>query len=320
MSKPSLLTALSECRPGMLTAPGNGGSATRWTTTSIVFVVPLKVPADRMMMVLLASVVGEVSIAGLVVPLNPVSGVSVTPLSLRMETLNVPPLAAAQIATFVSPASATHGWPVVAPASRPLQLWLPSAVLTSTADGSQSWSGLLAGATTGQPWVALAGLTNVAIWAAANGGTFSVSIRNDNGVTDTPLTGLSGTTNPAMDTSPTADANKTVIMRSAGTFNGTTKTIEVVVQRVALPPFPGAVNIPGRHSDSAVSSDGFDIDGRDYACTASGTGCDAAANWTVTANPLKYGMATQPGIQAGGGTTRSEEHTSELQSRRDLVC
>jgi len=34
-------------------------------------------------------------------------------------------------------------------------------------------------------------------------------------------------------------------MRSAGTFNGTTKTIEVVVQRVALRRFPGAVNIRG---------------------------------------------------------------------------
>ena len=54
-------------------------------------------------------------------------------------------------------------------------------VLVSTADGRQSWSGLLAGATTGQPWVALAGLTNVAIRAATNGGTFSVSIRNDGG-------------------------------------------------------------------------------------------------------------------------------------------
>ena len=85
-------------------------------------------------------------------------------------------------------------------------------VLVNTADGSQSWSGLLAGATTGRPWVALAGLTNAAITGATNGGTFSVSIRNDNGVTDTPLTGLSGATAPAMDTSPTTDANKTVIM------------------------------------------------------------------------------------------------------------
>src|SRR5437867_11739592 len=59
-------------------------------------------------------------------------------------------------------------------------------VLVNTADGSQSWSGLLAGATTGRPWVALAGLTNAAITGATNGGTFSVSIRNDNGVTDTP--------------------------------------------------------------------------------------------------------------------------------------
>src|SRR5438105_179160 len=86
-------------------------------------------------------------------------------------------------------------------------------VLVNTADGSQSWSGLLAGATTGRPWVALAGLTNAAITGATNGGTFSVSIRNDNGVTDTPLTGLSGATAPATDTSPTTDANKAVIMR-----------------------------------------------------------------------------------------------------------
>src|SRR5438128_11977410 len=106
MSKPSLLTALSECRPGMLTAPGNGGSATRWTTTSIVFVVPLNVPADRMMTVLLASAVGEVSIAGLVVPLNPVSGVSVTPFALRMAALNVPHLGAALVAAVVMPAGA----------------------------------------------------------------------------------------------------------------------------------------------------------------------------------------------------------------------
>src|SRR5260370_1150765 len=120
-------------------------------------------------------------------------------------------------------------------------------VLVSTADGSQSWSGLLVGATTGRPWVALAGLTNVALRGATNGGTFSVAIRNDNGMTDTPLTGLSGTTNPPMDTSPTTDANKTVIMRSAATLNGTTKTIETVAQPVPLPPSPRPLTLPAPH-------------------------------------------------------------------------
>src|SRR3989454_9349195 len=42
-----------------------------------------------------------------------------------------------------------------------------------------------------------------------SGGTFSVTIRNDNGAADTPLTGLSSTTEPAMDTSPIADDNTT---------------------------------------------------------------------------------------------------------------
>src|SRR3989454_6456953 len=86
-----------------------------------------------------------------------------------------------------------------------------------------------------------------------SGGTFSVTIRNDNGAADTPLTGLSSTTEPAMDTSPIADDNTTVIMRSAGTFSGVTRTVEVVVRRVALPPLPGAVDIPGRHSDTSGS-------------------------------------------------------------------
>src|SRR5438477_11731113 len=54
-------------------------------------------------------------------------------------------------------------------------------VLVSTADASDNWSGLLSGATTGQPWVAITGLTNVALGGPANGGTFSVTIRNDNG-------------------------------------------------------------------------------------------------------------------------------------------
>jgi len=58
-------------------------------------------------------------------------------------------------------------------------------VLTKTGD----WNTVLGGATAGAPWVALAGLTNAAITSATNGGTFSVTVRNDNGAADTPFTG-----------------------------------------------------------------------------------------------------------------------------------
>lgn len=108
-------------------------------------------------------------------------------------------------------------------------------VLVATGDAAGRWSELLAGATVTQPWVAVAGLTNIAIGPQPNGGVFSVTIRNDNGPTDTRLTGLSAISTPSMDTSPTTDDNRTVIIRSTGTFNGVATTIEAVVQRASLP-------------------------------------------------------------------------------------
>src|SRR5207244_12638433 len=75
--------------------------------------------------------------------------------------------------------------------------------------------------------------------------------------------------------------------------------IEVAVRRTSLPPFPGAVNIPGRQSDTSINTAGFDIDGRDYGCSSN---CDTAANWNTTSNPMKYGMATQTGTQTNNST------------------
>jgi Tfp pilus assembly protein PilX len=167
-------------------------------------------------------------------------------------------------------------------------------VLVNNAD----WSALLAGATAGAPWVTVAGLTGTTISSATNGGTFTVTVRNDNGAADTPVTGLTATTVPVMDSSPTAENNGVLLMRSAGTFNGMTKTIEVVVRRTALPPFPAAVNIPGRQSDTSINSTAIDFDGRDYGCSSN---CDTASNWTSTSNPMKYGVATQPGTQTNIG-------------------
>jgi Tfp pilus assembly protein PilX len=167
-------------------------------------------------------------------------------------------------------------------------------VLIASADAAGGWSGLLAGATTARPWVALDGLTN----AVLAGGRFSVMIRNDNGATDTPLTGLSATTRPAMDTSPTVDANTTLIMRASGTSNRATKTIEVVVRRAALPRLAGAVNISAANAQTVFDAGELDLDGRDYACPGGGSVCDTASNWAPTASPLKFGMAVPPGTEA----------------------
>jgi len=169
-------------------------------------------------------------------------------------------------------------------------------VLIATAEAGGGWSALLDGATTARPWVAIAGLTNIAL-GGGTAGTFTVTIRNDNGVADTPLTGLSATTLPAMDTSPSVDVNGTLIMRSAGTFSGLIRTIEVVVRRAEVPLFAGAVNIPGLALDTVLEAATLDIDGRDYACAGGVDGCNTASDWTLTANPLKYGIAVRPGAE-----------------------
>jgi len=171
-------------------------------------------------------------------------------------------------------------------------------VLVATAEAGRGWSDLLTGATAAHPWVALAGLANTPVAGATTRGTVSVTIRNDNGPADTALTGLSATTRPAMDTSPSIDANATVIMRSAGTFRGVTKTVEVVIRRAAFPALSGAVNIAGLARDTAIDATMLDIDGRDYSCAGAGASCDDPSSWTVTGAPLKYGIVVPRGAEA----------------------
>src|SRR5256885_11745571 len=69
------------------------------------------------------------------------------------------------------------------------------------------------------------------------------------------------------------------------------RTVEVVVRRVALPPLPGAVDIPGRHSDTSGSL-------------------------SIRSSQQNVDM-----VQSMRSLhSRSEEHTSELQSPCNLVC
>ncbi len=187
-------------------------------------------------------------------------------------------------------------------------------VNTGATDINQMFTPTLTGATTGGtpgPWVALIAngtLSGVTTGGAAAeeafAGRYNVVVRNDYLASDQALTGLTSN-----DATPAIDTNKIVIVRSTGTFNGATKTIEVVVRRAQLPPFPGAVNLPGLQTDTLVNDTTFDIDGRDYGCSSS---CDSVANWAVNAsNPTKYGIATTDGLQANKSPAMSYETNIE---------
>lgn len=179
-------------------------------------------------------------------------------------------------------------------------------LLVNTGDATQSFTPALAGATATNPWVTLvnngtlSGVTGGGAAAEATfAGSYNVVVRNDYQTGDSALTGQSAGPSAAPAETLTADTNKIVIMRSTGTFRGATKTIEVVVRRAQLPPFPGAVNLPGLQDDTFINMNSFDIDGRDYRCTVN---CDVAANWTQNAsNANKWGIASQPGTQSNIG-------------------
>ena len=180
--------------------------------------------------------------------------------------------------------------------------------LIATADANSTWTGALTSATSSSPWVAVtypsgSAMTNVALpgMTSASAGSYSVTVRNDT-TTDTAITGLTGSSSPTADSTASTDVNKVVIMRATGTFNGASKTLEVVVWRLALPPFPGAVNVPGAQADTYLNTQTFDIDGRDYTCSSN---CDTATNWTTSdpAGTRKYGFATQTGTQSNVGIT-----------------
>ncbi|HET8578173.1 MAG TPA: hypothetical protein VFO18_13830 [Methylomirabilota bacterium] len=139
----------------------------------------------------------------------------------------------------------------------------------------------------------IAGQTLPGLTAAS--GTFTVIARNDTLAGDTQMTGQ-----VALDPSgsATVDGNGILIVTSSGTVNGVTRQIQVVIHRLQLPPFPGALNIPGVQADTFLSSNPFQFDGRDY-----------NRNGTFGPAALKYGVAVQPGIQANIAPTTYEQNT-----------
>ncbi|HEX6210642.1 MAG TPA: PilX N-terminal domain-containing pilus assembly protein [Methylomirabilota bacterium] len=169
-----------------------------------------------------------------------------------------------------------------------------------------SFSTALSGATASAPWVplvnnaTLAGVTTGGTSAeAAFAGTYSVLVRNDYQNADSAVTGQAAGTSVTPNETMTSDSNNIVIMRATGSFNGATRMIEVVVRRAPLPPFPGAVNLPGLQADSFINKTAFDVDGRDFSCTSS---CDNPGSWTAGSG-MKYGIATQTGTQSNVGVS-----------------
>lgn len=171
---------------------------------------------------------------------------------------------------------------------------------------TSNWNSYLA--TTSTP--AITGLT----------GTFSVQFRNDTTTTDEQITGLT-----SHDASTTVDTNSTIILTSTGTFNGITRQIQAAVSRTNLPNFPGAVNEPGVQADTKINgpvggSVPFTFDGRDYQCSTAGA-CNTDSDWTLTSNPMKYGIATNTGTQSNVGITYEQnvENSLDNSAKQDNV-
>jgi len=160
---------------------------------------------------------------------------------------------------------------------------------------------------------ALPGLTS-------SSGTFTVTLRNDLSTVsgDLALIGSDTTLSPPypqIDASAAVDANKIVILKSTGTFNGASKTVTAVVQRGNLP-INGAVSLPGVQGDTytntppcAISVGCYWVDGRDW--RDADTWGPAAAPTGIGA--LKYAMTAASGAietiaQNGFGTLAKREY------------
>jgi len=141
-------------------------------------------------------------------------------------------------------------------------------------------------------------------------GTYSVTVRNDNLPNDDKFTGVAVDAGTKFD-----DQNGIVIVTATGNFRGATRTIQVALKRVGIPPFPGAVNIPGFQADTFLSNsvnsgnaNRYDIDGRDY-----------DRNGTLNgANATKLGVQVQPGTQVDLGITY--EARAEQPFDKNNVC
>jgi hypothetical protein len=156
-----------------------------------------------------------------------------------------------------------------------------------------TWDDFLAGATCTLGTILGAPTSNLPGLGSAHG-TFTVRVRNDCDINDAKRTGsLDMTAGPCgtVPGSPTHDSNCRVIVTSTGTIGSTTRTISVVVSKIAFPALTAAVAFPGLQANVDFGSSSIVIDGRDTRLS------DSPGTPTGPASPV-YGIAVNGGLPA----------------------
>jgi hypothetical protein len=177
--------------------------------------------------------------------------------------------------------------------------------LAFTKLANQDFSVLLAGSTavsgsSPTEYILVAGGTTLPGLSASQG-TFGVTVRNDITSGDEKFTGYipPGGTTQSLDIGGTAtnDLNGILIVKSIGTFNGATRTVNSVIQRGKLN-INAALSLPGAQADTFTDPPGaYSIDGRDWLRTD----VTAPSTCLASCSQMKLGIATQPGTQSNLG-------------------
>jgi Tfp pilus assembly protein PilX len=123
--------------------------------------------------------------------------------------------------------------------------------------------------------VALATNATLPGLTAAQGGSYSVIIRNDTKTGDPQITGV------AAEASTTVDANNRLIMVATGTFGNAVRQIQVMVKKTPLPPIPGALNFPGNDADTYFQNDYFEVSGNDFKTDGTAGTCSSVYGITT---------------------------------------
>ena len=139
-------------------------------------------------------------------------------------------------------------------------------------------------------------------------GTYSVRIRNDNQQNDNLITGLNAVDGGDQFT----DTNSFVILTATGRVGTAARTVRVVMSRVVLPPFPGALNFPGNEAETLFNGNAFTVNGND-------TNPPGVTN-PDPLQPSIFGITVSPDLPAGNpGANEQVVENSLSNAQKDNV-
>lgn len=144
----------------------------------------------------------------------------------------------------------------------------------------------------------------------AREGTFRVTVRNDNQPGDAVITGV-----PQDPGNSDTDTNARLIMTSEGSVGGATRTITVVIGRIVLPPFPGALVFPGNEAEVTFTGNAFDVKGTDTALDGSaGSGPSVYGIGVSSALPLSNPGRNEAVVEAALSSAQKDNVTGKPQN------